>query len=138
MNFTKQQFKTYIQYFDYSFNESIKNNFYSLNEINDISGIEHSLNELNNFKMNKNFKIYYSNDSSLITSNKIDKNLKYFIFVELGKLNDKSSIGSIYFIYDYTKDQIIKNDEKDISFFNYCINQEDLNKMSKILKSFKN
>ena len=30
----------------------------------------------------------------------------------------------------YTEDQIIKNDEKDISFLNYCINQEDLNKMS--------
>ena len=130
MNFTKQQFKKYIQYFDYSFNDSIKNNFYSLSEINDISSVEHSLNELNNFKINKNFKIYYSDNLSLITTNKIDGNLKYFIFIELGKLNDKSSIGSIYFVYDYTEDQIIKNDEKDISFLNYCINQEDLNKMS--------
>ena len=131
MNFTKRQFKKYIQYFDYSFNDSIKNNFYSLSEINDISSVEHSLDELNNFKINKNFKIYYSDNLSLITTNKIDGNLKYFIFIELGKLNDKSSIGSIYFVYDYTEDQIIKNDEKDISFLNYCINQEDLNKMSK-------
>ena len=130
MNFTKQQFKKYIQYFDHSFNDSIKNNFYSLSEINDISSVERSLDELNNFKINKNFKIYYSDNLSLITTNKIDGNLKYFIFIELGKLNDKSSIGSIYFVYDYTEDQIIKNDEKDISFLNYCINQEDLNKMS--------
>ena len=131
MNFTKQQFKKYIQYFDHSFNDSIKNNFYLLSEINDISSVEHSLDELNNFKINKNFKIYYSDNLSLITTNKIDGNLKYFIFIELGKLNDKSSIGSIYFVYDYTEDQIIKNDEKDISFLNYCINQEDLNKMPK-------
>ena len=89
MNFTKQQFKKYIQYFDYSFNDSIKNNFYSLSEINDISSVEHSLDELNNFKINKNFKIYYSDNLSLITTNKIDGNLKYFIFIELGKLNDK-------------------------------------------------
>ena len=100
MNFTKQQFKKYIQYFDHSFNDSIKNNFYSLSEINDISSVEHSLDELNNFKINKNFKIYYSDNLSLITTNKIDGNLKYFIFIELGKLNDKSSIGSIYFVYD--------------------------------------
>ena len=131
MNFTKQQFKKYIQYFDHSFNDSIKNNFYLLSEINDISSVEHSLDELNNFKINKNFKIYYSDNLSLITTNKIDGNLKYFIFIELGKLNDKSSIGSIYFVYDYIEDQIIKNDEKDISFLNYCINQEDLNKMPK-------
>jgi len=129
ISFTKQQFKKYIQYFDYSFHKSIKNNFYSLNEINDISSINHSLYELNNFKMNKNFKLYYSDNFSLITSKNISNNLNCFIFVEIGKLCDKSSVGSIYFIYDYIEDQIIKNDEKDISFSNYCINCQDLNKM---------
>lgn len=131
MNFTKHQFKKYIQYFDYSFYDSIKNNFYSLNEINDISNINHSLDELNNFKINKNFKIYYSNNFSLITSKNINNNLKYFIFVEIGRLNDKSLIGSVYFIYDYVENQIVNNVEKDISFSNYCINYQDLNRMSK-------
>ena len=32
---------------------------------------------------------------------------------------------------NYINKDKIKNDEKDISFLNYCINQEDLNKMSK-------
>lgn len=128
---TKQQFKNYIQYFDFSFKKSIENNFYLLNEINDISGINHSLNEINTFQKNKYLKLFYSKDFSIITTNNISNNLNYFIFVKIGKLLDNSIIGSIYFIYDYIENQIFKNEGKDISFLNYCINNLDLNKMLK-------
>ena len=131
MKINKLQFKKYISYFNNSFNTVIKRNFYELNDINDISNQNYSIQELNTFSKNKNISLYICKNLKIFSDN-IDSKLKYIIFAKIGKYKNVI-LGSIYLIYDYTENQIIenKNNMKDIAYYNYCISITQLNQMLK-------
>lgn len=121
---TKKEFKKYIVFpYKRTFHQAVINDWNSCSEYRNLTN-NVKLNELK-FQFFKKFKTYICDDTkNKICNDCLDKDkLKYFILVEIGKIKN-NSIGVVYFIHEYMKNEIKLN-------YNYVISYQMLNQMSK-------
>lgn len=98
-------------------------------EINDISGMYHSLDELKDYS--KELRFYQCEDPSILTTAKI-QDVKMFIFVMIGKVVG-GFVGTCYCITSGMLEKIVKHEpciEREI--VNLCISKEQLNRMKEL------
>lgn len=128
---TKQEFIEYVKFFsNMTLEEEMQYVYDTHLEINDVSGMYHSLDEINDYS--KEIRFFQCDDLSVLTTAKMP-DVRFFVFVMIGKINN-GFVGTCYCITERILEKIARKEtciEREI--VNLCISKEQLDRMQELV-----